>query len=384
MATEQSETHPFQAKDGLFYETYLQVREANVQVNNIRLAELGLNKPPPWKKPSPNSHPRQSKKARKSTVKTEPPRRSTRQVPVISDASVDNDVISKPPPKKKQKKVQTKKVKDDWESVAAEIRREHAKNVDNTWFQQFERYWKSRLSDGAYKQILRQVRKLYNAEGISYIQWPADVCFHKDQSVDMSTDFEALHQLAHEYERKYGRDLGNGWLLRIPIRKLCAFQRYYFEKELGASLQPQPAFPIGTMLHKSFPPHGTFVGRIKSFDGVLYRIHYPEDGDEEDIYEDELFTLLGVSPPDHSSPDTETQQSAESSKQNEEANTVEPLKPRYTVGTTFAKVFPGHGTFMGQIESFDGVHYHVVYPRDGDQEDLTEAELDELKILSKG
>eukprot|EP00977_Amphora_coffeiformis_P018623 scaffold6611_cov150-Amphora_coffeaeformis.AAC.4 len=153
----------------------------------------------------------------------------------------------------------------------------------------------------------------------------------------MSTDFEALHQLAHEYERKYGRDLGNGWLLRIPIRKLCAFQRYYFEKELGASLQPQPAFPIGTMLHKN-----------------------------------------------HSSPDTETQQSAESSKQNEEANTVEPLKPRYTVGTTFAKVFPGHGTFMGQIESFDGVHYHVVYPRDGDQEDLTEAELDELKILSKG
>jgi len=142
-------------------------------------------------------------------------------------------------------------------------------------------------------------------------------------------------------------------------------------------------FPIGTQLKKDFPPYGTYVGEIKSFDGVMYRVYYPEDDDEEDIYEDELRTLMGVTRPDHSSSNMETQ-SAESPEQPDQENTVESAKPRYTVGTTFAKVFPGYGTFMGRIEFFDGVHYNVFYPRDGDREDLTEAELDELKILSKG
>ena len=184
-----------------------------MQINNIRLTELGLNQPPPWKKPSLSNHSRPYKKTKKSTSKTKPLRRSSRasmprRIPVFSDASL-NDNGSHPPPKKKPRKVQ-KKINDDWESVSAEIRREHAKSIDDTWLEQFECYWKGRLSDGAYKQILRQVRKLSKGEGISYVKWPVDVCFHRDQSIDMSTDFEQLYQKAHEYERKYGRDLGNG------------------------------------------------------------------------------------------------------------------------------------------------------------------------------
>jgi hypothetical protein len=53
----------------------------------------------------------------------------------------------------------------------------------------------------------------------------------------------------------------------------------------------------------------------------------------------------------------------------------------FSVGTRFLKVFPGEGTFQGTITAFDGEHYTVYYPSDGDDEDLSDNELDELKII---
>jgi len=55
--------------------------------------------------------------------------------------------------------------------------------------------------------------------------------------------------------------------------------------------------------------------------------------------------------------------------------------PRFSVGTRFLKGFPGEGTFQGTITAFDGEHYTVYYPSDGDDEDLSDNELDELKII---
>ena len=42
----------------------------------------------------------------------------------------------------------------------------------------------------------------------------------------------------------------------------------------------------------------------------------------------------------------------------------------------------GDGIFEGEVTSFDGVHYHVHYPADGDEEELSEYEFDDLDILS--
>jgi hypothetical protein len=53
----------------------------------------------------------------------------------------------------------------------------------------------------------------------------------------------------------------------------------------------------------------------------------------------------------------------------------------FPVGTRFRKEFPGHGTFQGTVVSFDGVHYKVYYPSDGDSEELSDHELDEVDII---
>jgi hypothetical protein len=55
--------------------------------------------------------------------------------------------------------------------------------------------------------------------------------------------------------------------------------------------------------------------------------------------------------------------------------------PRFSVGTRFRKEFPGHGMFQGTITSFDGEHYRVYYPSDGDSEELSDYELDDVEMM---
>jgi hypothetical protein len=55
--------------------------------------------------------------------------------------------------------------------------------------------------------------------------------------------------------------------------------------------------------------------------------------------------------------------------------------PSYPVGTRFRKEFPGHGTFQGTIMSFDGEHHKVYYSSDGDSEELSDYELDDVEII---
>jgi hypothetical protein len=43
--------------------------------------------------------------------------------------------------------------------------------------------------------------------------------------------------------------------------------------------------------------------------------------------------------------------------------------------------FPDYGTFEGEITYYDGRHYHVYYPADQDEEELSEYEFDEYEIL---
>ena len=53
--------------------------------------------------------------------------------------------------------------------------------------------------------------------------------------------------------------------------------------------------------------------------------------------------------------------------------------PRYPIGLQFVKHFEGHGSFEGRIAritAFDGQHYKVFYPGDGNEEELSEWEFE--------
>jgi hypothetical protein len=70
------------------------------------------------------------------------------------------------------------------------------------------------------------------------------------------------------------------------------------------------------------------------------------------------------------------------SAQAESSNTTDRASaPTFPVGTRFRKEFPGHGTFQGTIMSFDGEHHRVYYLSDGDSEELSDYELDDVEII---
>jgi len=75
--------------------------------------------------------------------------------------------------------------------------------------------------------VMRQVKKLVSGQGVSYTRWPADVVFYKDRPVNLqTTNFENMVQEAKAHEARYGQDLGHGWLLTHPIKKLHLFQQH--------------------------------------------------------------------------------------------------------------------------------------------------------------
>lgn len=76
---------------------------------------------------------------------------------------------------------------------------------------------------------MRQVRKLALGEGIRYESekygWPEGKCFRKGDKITLMHDVAALYDEAIECEAKWGRDHGNEWLLKHPIKKLLIFQQ---------------------------------------------------------------------------------------------------------------------------------------------------------------
>jgi hypothetical protein len=81
------------------------------------------------------------------------------------------------------------------------------------------------------ERVMCKVRQLMSGDGISYHHWPDGKIFGKNLQINiMSTNFTHLLDEAIEFEETYGKDLGNGWLLRHPIEKLRLFQEYLLEK----------------------------------------------------------------------------------------------------------------------------------------------------------
>lgn len=80
------------------------------------------------------------------------------------------------------------------------------------------------LSDQNRRNVLRQITKLANGEGIRYESptygWPEDCYFLRGTVVGPTDDVLKLMELGRECEEEWGRDHGNGWLLSHPLKKL--------------------------------------------------------------------------------------------------------------------------------------------------------------------
>lgn len=85
------------------------------------------------------------------------------------------------------------------------------------------------ISDANRRSVIRQVTKLVSGEGIYYdgtFGWPEGKVFREDEPVTMQSDIGQIIVDAQDWENKYGRDHGNGWLMNHPLRKLLFFQHY--------------------------------------------------------------------------------------------------------------------------------------------------------------
>ena len=86
---------------------------------------------------------------------------------------------------------------------------------------------KKTINDDNTKKVMLTVSQLVSGEGIRYHRWPKNKIFAKNEPISlMSTDFDELLGRAKAWESKYGKDLGNGWLMRHGIGKLKEYQEY--------------------------------------------------------------------------------------------------------------------------------------------------------------
>jgi len=394
------------AKDGKYYSTYMEMVQANRRHNEQHLKDSGLLTLVKKKKKTTRQHQTSTpnKKRRRPSLEeaSEPLRRSKRvPIPVVTlakeqrDEKEDHKKTTPPPPRSSPRLLEPKPRRKgpSKKQVSAQeeekLRRLHAKyqdqmKADHAWWDDFQAFWKGQLSDTNFKTICRQVAKLASGQGIEYKHWPAGVVFPPaangtTPAVGLASDFAALYEEATAYEDRYGKDKGHGWLVKIPLKKMARFQRYYLEKqellaqgntddslELGR-LQPQ-IHALGTRLRKRFP-QGWFQGTLNSYDGELYHVIY-EDGDYEELDHDDLANKELVQIICAPSSDLT------SSYHKASHETVEALS-KFPVGTPLKKEFPGHGVFRGEVISYTEPYYKIQYS-DGDKEDMTEAQLSKL------
>ena len=89
------------------------------------------------------------------------------------------------------------------------------------------------ISDSNRRNVLRQVTKLANGEGIRYDSkaygWPEGCYFMKGVEIGPCDDIMKLMDIGQQCEDDWGRDHGNGWLLSHPLKKLYQFQQYCLE-----------------------------------------------------------------------------------------------------------------------------------------------------------
>ena len=106
-------------------------------------------------------------------------------------------------------------------------------NGDDSWLDDMEEYLmeEEQISETNCRRAMTQVTLMSSGDGVTYHHWPHNVWFHKGDAIDLTWNMQELYVQACEYENEYGRDLGNGWLMRHPIKKMHNFQLYLLHEK---------------------------------------------------------------------------------------------------------------------------------------------------------
>ena len=96
------------------------------------------------------------------------------------------------------------------------------------WLASFERFLKRRGdSDANRRQVLNQTTKLVSGFGIQHPRSQKEGCvFRKGVPLRLDDDVESILNDAWAWEAIHGEDLGHGWLVRHPLKKIILFQRH--------------------------------------------------------------------------------------------------------------------------------------------------------------
>lgn len=236
MSETQTKKYKYLAKDGSYYDTYEAMRNANVQFNEAHLRSLGLDE---FMKKHKKKAKKKSKlssttprKAVRRSKRTKAVRRSkrTRSLTPEFHAGLPADVRQYPKKKHRASPIVRPKLE------LADGTRSLLKNLPN-WLKDMETFLLTVPHGNGHKVVsqenarcvMKQVRCMVSGAGISYHHWAEGVIFKKGVHVDLSMDFDTLHDEATEFEADHGRDLGNGWLMRHAIRKMQCYQQYCVE-----------------------------------------------------------------------------------------------------------------------------------------------------------
>mmetsp|Transcript_12025 Transcript_12025/g.21873 ORF Transcript_12025/g.21873 Transcript_12025/m.21873 type:complete len:263 (-) Transcript_12025:150-938(-) len=232
MSSTRSETHTHRSKDGLYYPSYQEMAHANIKFNKLHLEKIGLGES--YQNRNKSNTPKKKKKAPVVTPPSSELRRSNRVRKEKPEFELLPETFVEP---RKRTKTNTPGSRSNAQRKLEQEELEALKNVPD-WLDGFETFLLTVPHGGNGKVVsrdnarcvMRQTRLLVAGLGIEYHRWDEGVVWKKGVKVDLGMDFDALFQEAIEHEGKYGRDLGNGWLMRHPIRKLQCYQEYLANK----------------------------------------------------------------------------------------------------------------------------------------------------------
>jgi hypothetical protein len=243
MASTKCDKNTFQAKDALWYPSYVEMVAGNRRANEEHLRSKGL-----LDMVKDLKQQQKAKKSRKSFSKTkvaaksntvlQPLRRSSRRVrsspPENNGISLEDNnallALDKEPPRKKKRVIQPKR---ESRTTLSDEQLKQLLNLPD-WLEDMEEWLRTVphgngtkvvSSDNA-RTVMKQVRSLVAGVGITYRHWQEGACFQEGIKIHLGMDLDTLFDDAVEMENEFGRDLGNGWLLKHPIRKMQLYQYY--------------------------------------------------------------------------------------------------------------------------------------------------------------
>jgi hypothetical protein len=225
----ETEKHKFAAKDGRWYASYTKMAEANQQANEEHLRSIGLLDTLASLKKKKKRTPAQTTAETPATrriVSPEPTRRSPRvRKSAPANRGLAFDFVE--PLKKKTKRVILPKEDLTEQDISA------LQSVPD-WLDDMDEWLRTvphgngnkPVSPANARSVMKQVRKLVSGIGITYHHWRPGTYFQRGLQVHLGMNFDSMFQKAVEMEDTNGKDLGNGWLLKHPIRKLELYQEY--------------------------------------------------------------------------------------------------------------------------------------------------------------